>query len=353
MEQKPSATSTSRANPATLLNLFQPESPAPGSLTPMTDDLLWLRCALPFRLNHVNLWLLREGENWAIVDTGLGSTATQEIWLNLFNTTLAPAKPQRVISTHFHPDHMGCAGWLVKQFQLPFHAPFSEWTYGQMLSLMPPERYTHIASHYYTRLGLTGERYDSVMQYGNHYARGVTPLPDAIHRLRDNDSLQIGKTTWSVMLVGGHTPEHACLYNAEDKILIAGDQVLPFISPNISVSFFDLESDPLSDYLASLQRLSALPEETLVLPSHGIPFRGLHKRIAVLKAHHAERLDLLAASCTTPKTVAELMDILFPQMLDQHQIMFAIGEAAAHANHLVAQGRLVREAGAVFRYHKK
>lgn len=347
MDQTPAATSTSRPTP---LDLFLSESPPAGSLTPITENLRWLRCGLPFRLNHINLWLLREGDGWVIVDTGLGNETTQKIWLNVFSKELAPARPQRVICTHFHPDHMGCAGWLVKHYDLPFYAPLTEWAFGQMMSLCPPERYAGIISRYYTRFGLSGDRLNSVMEYGNHYARNVTPLPDALLRLRDGDILAIGGSDWQVMTVGGHTPEHACLYNAAEKILIGGDQILPFISPNISVSFFEPEADPLSDYLASLERLRTLPADTLVLPSHGIPFRGLHTRIDMLKAHHAERLALIERSCATPQTAAALMDVLFPQMLDRHQIMFAIGEAAAHANHLVKRGVLVRVTGEVFSY---
>lgn len=350
MDQIPSATRTSRPSP---LNLFVAESPPAGSLTRITDDLLWLRCGLPFKLNHVNLWLLRDGAGWAIVDTGIGSDSTQAIWLNLFKTELATQPPQRVICTHFHPDHMGCAGWLVKHYSIPFHAPLTEWAFGQTMSQCPPERFDEIVKRYYSRFGLTGARFDAVLSYGNHYARNVTPLPTELIRLRDGAGITIGSHTWKIITLGGHTPEHACLYNAAEKILIAGDQILPFISPNISVSFFDSEADPLTDYLASLDTLKKLPEDTLVLPSHGIPFRGLHTRIDMLKAHHAERLETLAQFCTTPKTAAELMDLLFPQMLDQHQIMFAIGEAAAHANHLVTQGRLTLTKGPVFTYQIK
>jgi len=119
--------------------------------------------------------------------------------------------------------------------------------------------------------------------------------------------------------------------------------VLPRISTNISVFAATPDADPLAWFLASLDRLRALPEDTLVLPSHGLPFRGLHARIAQLEAHHADRCDELLAACATPKTAAELIPVLFPRPItDAHQVMFAMGEAIAHLNYLRQAGRLKR-----------
>lgn len=335
--------------PPSPLKLIQPDSPPAGSVTEITPDILWVRCGLPFRLNHVNLWLLRDGDGWAVLDTGLGHETTKNIW----NDVLKDRKLTCVIASHYHPDHIGCAGWLVEQHKVPFFAPLTEWSFGRMISLVNGADYVRIITDYYTHFGLAGERYSSVLEYGNHYARNVTPLPTQLQRLRTGDNLRIGKLDWRVMTFGGHTPEHACLYNSTEKILLAGDQILPFISPNISVSFYEMDADPLSEYLASLRSLRQLPEDTLVLPCHGIPFRNLHLRIDQLETHHAERLQEIVEYCSEPRTVAEIMDMLFPQQLDPHQIMFAIGEAAAHANHLVVQGKLNKIDGDVRRYVRR
>jgi len=331
--------------------LLVPEAPAAGSLTDITPDIKWLRMGLPFRLNHVNVWLLRDGEGWAIVDTGLGAAATKEIWQRVFEVELK-SKPTCLICTHYHPDHIGCAGWLVENYNIPFYASLTEWSFGRMIANVPDDEYVRIITAYYTHFGLEGSRYNTVLQYGNHYARNVTPLPTQLGRLRQGDRMTIGTKDWLILTYGGHTPEHACLYNAADNILIAGDQVLPFISPNISVSFYEMKADPLSDYLVSLKALRLLPPEVLTLPSHGIPFRQLHMRLEQLEAHHAERLEAIIGYCSEERTVAQIMDFLFPQELDAHQIMFAIGEAAAHANYLVAYRKLKRVDGDIVKYVK-
>jgi len=353
------ATSTSSGNPPAaakqdrkLLDLFVSESPEPGSLTDITPDVKWLRMGLPFKLNHVNVWLIRDGEGWAIVDTGIGASMSQEIWDDVFEKQLGGAKPTCVICTHYHPDHIGCAGWLVNKYNVPFYSTLTEWSFGRMISLVEGDDYKKITTNYYKHFGLAGERYESVLEYGNHYARNVTPLPLQLNRLRQGDKLTIGGKDWLILTYGGHTPEHACLYNAADNIFISGDQVLPFISPNISVSFYEMQADPLTDYLVSLRAMKLLPAQTLTLPSHGIPFRELHMRLDQLEAHHAERLGAIIDYCSEPCTPAEIMDFLFPQALDPHQIMFAIGEAAAHANHLVGRQKLKRIDGDVVRYTK-
>ncbi len=331
-----------RARPSPL-NLLVPESPPPGSLTPVADGLFWLRVQLPFRLNHINLWLIRELEGWALIDTGIGDAATQAIWTELLTTRLPePRHVTKVIATHYHPDHIGNAGWLVEQSQAPFYAPLTEWAYARMLSLLTEAVHLPTIERFYRQFGLDEPTVTAMVTYGNHYARNVTPIPSQVRRLRDGEPILLGSQSWQVTTHGGHTPEHMCLYNAAQNVLIAGDQVLPFISPNISVSFFEPDADPLSDYFASLQRLRALPAHTLVLPSHGLPFHNLHMRLSQLEQHHHERLEQILRFVTEPRTVAEIMRHLFPQDLDRHQIMFAIGEAAAHANHLSAQGKLKR-----------
>jgi glyoxylase-like metal-dependent hydrolase (beta-lactamase superfamily II) len=335
-----------RARPSPL-NLLVPESPAPGSLTEVAEGVLWLRVQLPFRLNHINLWLLKDDDDtWAIVDTGVANPETHALW----QTVLEKHKPSCVIATHYHPDHVGNAGWLLEQHKVPFYMPLTEWAYARMISLLTDETHLPTIRRFYTRYGLEAETVEKMVEYGNHYSRNVSTIPAELLRLREGDALTIGGRVWQISTHGGHTPEHMCLYNGAQNILIAGDQVLPFISPNISNSFFEPDADPLSDYLYSLKRLRSLPEDVLVLPSHGLPFKNLHLRIEQLEKHHVERLEQIKIYCAEPRTVTEIMRHLFPQELDRHQIMFAIGEAAAHANHLAAKHQLLKrvdEAGVI------
>ncbi len=135
------------------------------------------------------------------------------------------------------------------------------------------------------------------------------------------------------------------LHNPARDVLISGDMVLPRISTNVSVTDVEPESDPLSLYLDSIERMRCIPADSLVLPSHGRPFRGLHTRIDQLQAHHAERFaDVLAACAKAPLTAFELVPVLFKRELDLHQMTFAMGEAIAHCHALWFQGKLARTA---------
>ncbi|HYB42391.1 MAG TPA: MBL fold metallo-hydrolase, partial [Candidatus Methylomirabilis sp.] len=172
--------------------------------------------------------------------------------------------------------------------------------------------------------------------------------------LREGDVVEIGGRRWQAFTVLGHAPEHACLYCPDAGVLISGDQVLPKITTNVSVWPDQPNGDPLRLYLDSLRRFRPLPEETLVLPSHGLPFRGLHLRLDYLRAHHDERLATTVDAIAEPRTASELVPVLFRRKLDNHQLGFAIGETLAHLHYLETQGqarRAVDPAG-VHRFRK-
>jgi glyoxylase-like metal-dependent hydrolase (beta-lactamase superfamily II) len=161
-------------------------------------------------------------------------------------------------------------------------------------------------------------------------------------------TVTIGGHAWACHAGYGHAPEHISLHSAALGVLISGDMVLPRISTNVSVIDLEPESNPLQLYLDSIERLRALPADTLVLPSHGRPFRGLHTRIDQLKTHHDERFaEVLAACAQAPQTAAALLPVLFKRKLDVHQTTFAMGESIAHLNALWLDGRLARRVDAL------
>jgi glyoxylase-like metal-dependent hydrolase (beta-lactamase superfamily II) len=180
----------------------------------------------------------------------------------------------------------------------------------------------------------------------NYYASMVPQVPARFRRLLDGMALAIGHRRWRCLAGHGHAPEHMALFCEELGVLISGDMVLPRISTNVSVIDIEPEADPLPLYLASIDRLRALPAATLVLPSHGKPFVGLHERIDQLHAHHEERLaETLAACRRQPCSAAELLPVLFRRPLDLHQTTFAMGEAIAHVHALAARGELAGTTG--------
>src|SRR2546428_8889323 len=184
-----------------------------------------------------------------------------------------------------------------------------------------------------------------MQQRSSNSGSRVPGFPSVYRRWMDRQTHGIGGRLWSVVMGYGHAPEHAVLYCEELGVLISGDMVLPKISTNVSVWANEPEGNPLALFLDSLSRYAELPASTLTLPSHGLPFRGLHERVAQLKEHHRLRLEELHEVCDTPKAAADVLTTLFRRKLDTHQLFFAMGEAMAHLHFLHYEGRLERSVG--------
>ena len=335
-----------QANASSLAELDYPfEAQAVGTCQEVAPGLLWVRMPLPFALDHINLWLLADRELWTLVDCGLGTPTTRALWEEIFARDLAGRAIGRVIVTHYHPDHMGLAGWFSERLNL---VPWM--TKAEFLT-------AHAACHsvggtgfarvreFYMRHGLAPARLEAAGVKDGTYRRGVEPLPDTFRRIKHGDRIAINDQSWRVIVGYGHAPEHAALYNERAGVLVSGDMLLPRISTNVSVWPVEPDGDPLGDFLESIDQFSELDPGALVLPSHGRPFRGIQTRVAQLKAHHAERLDALAQVCDSEKTAAELLPALFRREFKDYQLLFAMGETIAHLNHLWHRGVLQRVAG--------
>ncbi|NMG55573.1 MBL fold metallo-hydrolase [Aromatoleum aromaticum] len=309
------------------------EPPTGGQTLPVAKGVNWVRMPLPFALDHINLWLLDDGETLAAIDTGFGLDEVREYW----NTILANdgRAVGSVVVTHHHPDHLGLASWLAAKSGAPVAMTQGEFLAGHAIWHQTPGMGVPHMVEQFRRHGLDDARQAALVDRGNGYRRGVPTLPEAYHRLFDGDVVTIGGHEWRVIVGYGHAPEHASLYCAQLGVLISGDMLLPRISTNVSVYAATPNDDPLGWFLDSLNRFKDLPDDTLVLPSHGQPFRGIRTRIAQLETHHRERCDELLGAIGMPASAADVLSTLFPRELDTHQVMFAMGEAIAHLNYLV------------------
>jgi glyoxylase-like metal-dependent hydrolase (beta-lactamase superfamily II) len=328
-----------------------PNPPAPGTTAEVAPGLRWLRMALPFELDHINLWLLEDGTKeepaWLVVDTGLGNEPTRALWEQVFAGTIAGRPVKRILVTHYHPDHAGNASWLCERTGAELWM-----TRGEYLTVHAAR---HGAAGYspeaqrdlFRGNGLDQAQADALLARGGLYRKLVPDFPYSHRRLFGGTEIAAGGRIWRVILGYGHAPEHASLYCRESNVLISGDMLLPRISTNVAVRPIDPLANPLRQFLESIRAYRDLPEDVLVLPSHGLPFRGAHPRIAQLEAHHAERLAELQAACArSPRSAAEVLELLFRRKLDTGQIFFAMGEAIAHLHYLHYEGKLARTVGA-------
>lgn len=320
-----------------------PEPPAKGELREVAPGIMWTRIPLPFRLDHVNVYLIEDDGGWAILDTGIAHDESKAAWEALFAGPLAGWRITRVIVSHYHPDHIGLAGWLCERFSVPLLTSQTSYLGCINISLDPGALEAHLYREFYRRHGMSDETAKLVSTQGHDYLRMVMPLPLTFRRLVAGDVLVLGRRRFDVLSGDGHAPEQIMLYSAEDRLLLAADQVIAAISPNISVWAVEPDGDPLGLFLRSLARLERdLPQDTFVLPGHQLPFQGLHERCRELANHHMKRCDLIAEACRiAPKTVAELVPVLFPRDLDPHQLSFAFSETHAHVNYMVAGGMAV------------
>lgn len=317
------------------------DTPDPGGTMPVAPGVRWLRMPLPFALAHINLWLLEDDDGCAIVDTGVHVDESKTIWTETFADTLRGRPVDRVIVTHLHPDHAGNAGWLCETLDAELWMPRTEYLLCRVLMAdtgrPPPE----VALDFYRAAGFPEQALDKYQKMFGMFGRLVAPLPDAYRRLADGDRFAAGGTGWEVIVGNGHSPEHACLYSAERNLLISGDQVLPTISSNVSVYPTEPAADPLADWLASIDRLRArLPDDVLVLPAHGRPFRGLHVRLDQLEREHRDGLDAVEAYCREPRRAIDVFPALFGRDIRDSELMMATGESLSHLAWLVKRSKL-------------
>lgn len=329
--------------------------PEPGRTIELRPGVRWLRMPLPFALNHINLWLLRdelEGrEGWTIVDCGIANEPTRQAWQQIFESELEGLPVLRVVVTHMHPDHVGLAHWLTEHWTQKNGEECRLWMSGtdfaaaRIASISTTGFGGERSAAFMASHGLVdNESLNKIRQRSNYYPTMVPALPASYRRLMDGDVLKINGIDWVCHAGYGHAPEHIALHSPALKVLISGDMVLPRISTNISVIDLEPEANPLPLYLNSIESMKTLPEDTLVLPSHGKPFEGLHTRVDQLRDHHDDRLAEVIAACTTsPQSAADLLPVLFKRPLDLHQTTFAMGEAIAHLHALWHEGRLRRE----------
>lgn len=315
--------------------------PETGKTMEIAPGLFWLRMYLPFSLAHINLWLIDEGDSWSVVDTGVAVDECKDIWQQTFAGTMQGRPISRVVATHLHPDHIGCAGWLTDQFDAPLWMSRDEYLLARILVADTGRTTPEEGDRFYMAAGFAEDQLEHYHHMFGLFGKYVAALPEAFHRLSDRDRIRIGAYQWEVIVGKGHSPEHVCLYCEELNSVISGDQLLPTISSNVSVFPTEPDADPLADWLKSLRMFKTrVPENVLVLPAHGKPFRGAHSRLDELIFEHEECLEKLESFCAEPRRAVDAFPALFKSKINNSNLIMATGESIAHLNYLCNRGRM-------------
>lgn len=318
-------------------------SPAPGEPHKIADGVYWTRFAMPLSLDHINLWLLEDEDGWTVVDTCLDLPNSRSAWEQLLGGFMQGKPIRRVICTHMHPDHVGLAGWLTERFDCALWMSREEFLMCRAMAGDTGRQAPDVALRFYKAAGYDDKQLEQYRNVFGNFGRAIAPLPDSFRRLVDRETLTIGDRYWQVIIGSGHSPEHATLYCPALKLLISGDQVLPRISPNVSVFPTEPEGDPLNEWLRSSNRLAEiLPDDLLVLPAHEAPFYGLHPRLNQIIDGHNTSLDSLHDYLTQPRRAVDCFPALFNREIGDASLGLATGETMAHLNCLLGRRSITR-----------
>lgn len=323
--------------PAALAFPFHPPQ-SEAELVDISPEIKWLRMPMPYGLDHVNSYLVRVGGGWLIVDTGLDSPEARRIWEEVFAGPLRGETVVGVCCTHHHVDHLGLAGYVTERWRVPLFITYEEYfTVRGWPDNLEEVPWQH--AEFFQRAGFPQERLPETLVMFR-FSPEISPMPLSFIRLQEGSTLPIGEE-WQVIIGRGHSPEHALLFSKDRSVLISGDQLLPSISTNVSVSVVNPEDDPLRQWLASLDRLAEIPDDVLVLPGHGLPFYGAGKRVAELRSHHERRFQVIRDACATRELSAyELVQAMYPAPLSDFDLQLALGECLAHVRYQLSRGGL-------------
>lgn len=325
--------------------------PGVGAVTQVADGVFWLRMPLPMALDHVNCYVLDDGDGWTVVDTGFDTGKTRAMWQAALEGPLAGKPVRRVIVTHHHPDHIGLAGWFLSDHGAELVTTRTAWLMARMLVLDEHAEPKSETLDFWRSAGMDPAILDKRRKERPfNFVDVVTPLPLGFTRIKDGDRIAAAGRNWLVRIGNGHAPEHATFWSDDGDLVIGGDQLLPSISPNLGVYATEPNADPVAEWLDSCNHLSAhATDRQLVLPGHKLPFTGLPLRLRQLIDNHHGALGRLLDHLGTPRTAAECFLPLFKREIGEAVYGLALVEAMAHANHLYHAGlvtRIRREDGA-------
>jgi len=295
--------------------------------------IIRIKVPVPFPLQWVNAYVLKDGDGYVVVDPGLNTEQSRALWLEVLNElNIHPQQIRKTILTHHHPDHYGLSGWMQELTNCEVyissagHALVNRlWGEGETLT---EELCALFAAH-----GLPQDKQEQMYDHMKSFIPLVSPQPRTVKHLEEGDEWRAGELNFRTLSVSGHAFSHLIFLDEQRRLMLCGDHVLPRISPNISY-LPDEDPDPLHSFLTGLDKLAGFGELEAVYPGHRDPFRDLAGRVKELKAHHGMRLKLIASQLHQPATAYDVCLAMFGERLSIHQLRFAMSETIAHLLYL-------------------
>jgi glyoxylase-like metal-dependent hydrolase (beta-lactamase superfamily II) len=311
-------------------------------MQPIAENIYQIRLPLPFALNHVNCYLLRDPDGWTMLDTGLNWPEGQLAWQTAFAALqIAPSAIRRIIVTHMHPDHFGLAGYFQAATGAPVYLSPREAELAQTVWVEDGWR-QELSSGFWQRAGVIDAVLETVTSQTDRLRQMTMPHPTSITLLVPESTVEMAGRRWQIIQAPGHADGQLIFYQREERLLLCGDQVLMKITPNIGL-WPTTEPDPLGRYLHSLQTL-ALLEVQVAWPGHGRSIEEWPVRLAELAAHHATRLTKMVEATDDGTSALTIAQRVFNfKGFSDHEVRFAVAETLAHLVYLVQQGRLCAE----------
>ncbi len=303
-----------------------------GDIREIAAGLYLLSLPMSLSLPYVHVVAAVDRENVTLFDTGLNARSSRTVYERLLPRIGGAVKQiDRIFLTHYHIDHCGLAGHIQEQSGAKIH--MSQIDYGALprgagqsfVALsgiahgMPPR----VVDAFCTSL-------DAMLKWASR--------PFVVdHFLTDGETFQVGSRTVVSLFTPGHTHGHVCFYFPEEKLLLAGDSILPHITPNLSPDPSSPAFLPLENFIQSLDRLAALPIRT-ALPSHGEPFSNLRERVAEIKEHHRQRKAFIFEATARPQTAYAISQRIFGDALSDFDRGLAFTETYIHLIQLEREG---------------
>lgn len=304
----------------------------------------WLRLPLPMALDHVNIYVLDDGDGWTLIDTGMDTRKVRAMWQAVLDGPLQGKPVKRVVATHHHPDHIGLNGWFVQEHGAEHLSTQVAYLMGRMLTLDVQEHYTEGQVDFYRKAGmwsdlLEARRHDRPFNFGDM----VHPIPLGFTRLSEGQTITMGGRDWIVRIGHGHAPHHATFWSMSDNLVLSGDQIIPSISSNIGVYPTEPDANPLDDWMKSCTHFQQFAtEDQLVLPGHKTPFYGAPLRLKQLLENHISALDRLRETLVTPQSAGDVLEAVFKRKIKESEHSMALVESLAHCNYLWHAGEVSR-----------